>query len=258
MTDELKKRRAGQPLRWGAVALLVLLAAALLYVIYRPVRPVNPREQGGQFAALQPDGKGHEAEGGTSASISVDAFAGPVNKSTSSEKHVAAREANVELGDEIRIPSGINLTVRTAEALSSRSSLKGDTFVATLAKPIDLYGRVVPAGSQVTGTVLDATPATSSKSGAKLRLRLDFLILDGKAYRFHANEARLPKHTTTAGSIALGGALIGGLAGGGKGAAMGAAAGSTNGYEIVLPPDSLLNFRPLSEGRPSTEGGTGL
>ena len=57
----------------------------------------------------------------------------------------------------IVIPAGTVLTVRTGETLSSKSSQKGQTFLATLAQPVSAGGRrALPTGSTVRGTVVVA------------------------------------------------------------------------------------------------------
>ena len=55
------------------------------------------------------------------------------------------------------VPAGTVLTVRTGQALSSKSSQTGQAFLATLAQPVSVKGRsALTSGSTVGGTVVTA------------------------------------------------------------------------------------------------------
>src|SRR5215470_1223373 len=55
----------------------------------------------------------------------------------------------------IVVPAGTVLTIRTEQALSSKTSQAGQTFLATLAQPVSVAGRpALVAGSTVSGTVV--------------------------------------------------------------------------------------------------------
>src|ERR1700685_179967 len=55
------------------------------------------------------------------------------------------------------VPSGTVLTVRVGQALSSKDSQSGQTFLATLAQPVSVVGRTaIPAGATISGTVVTA------------------------------------------------------------------------------------------------------
>src|SRR5215475_13123702 len=102
-------------------------------------------------------------------------------------------------------PAGTEITVTVDQKLSSKTSLPGQAFLATVAQPVTVDGRtVIPKGSSVTGKVLRA------KAKGKIK---------GKGKRT----------AVTTGGGAAGGALIGGLAGGGKGAGIGALVGAAGG-----------------------------
>ena len=122
----------------------------------------------------------------------------------------------------IVVPAGTTLTVRVGQALSSKTSQTGQTFLATLAQPVSTGGiAAIPAGSTVSGTVLTA-------------------------------KAKGKRTAATTGGGAAGGALIGGIAGGGKGAAIGALIGGGAGFiggaatgnkQIEIPVESALSFQ---------------
>jgi hypothetical protein len=157
------------------------------------------------------------------------------------------------------VPAGTTLTVRLGEPVGSKISTTGQTFRATLAHDITVDGSpVIPRGSSVTGTVVDAKPLGRFKGGALLELRLTSITVQGTEHRIQTSaltteEKGKGKRTAvmTGGGGALG-AIIGGIAGGGKGAAIGAAAGAgagvggaafTGNKEIVFPAESALSFK---------------
>lgn len=159
------------------------------------------------------------------------------------------------------VPSGTVLTVKLGQSVGSKISSTGDTFEATLAQAVESDGVVViPAGAEATGTVADAAPLGRFKGGARLRLVLDTITVDGKRYDIKTTGiSRTQKGKGKRTGVMIGGgagvgALIGGLAGGGKGAAIGALAGAgagtagaayTGNKNIVLPAESALSFKLL-------------
>jgi hypothetical protein len=161
----------------------------------------------------------------------------------------------------IVVPAGTVLTVRLGQAVGSKISRPGETFAASLVSPVDLNGKVVvPAGAEAQGVVAEAVPRGRFKGGARLRLALTSVTIDGAPHPVQTaavTRAIQGKGKRTAGMIGGGaglGALVGALAGGGKGAAIGAAAGAgagtagsalTGNKDIALPAESTLSFRLL-------------
>lgn len=159
------------------------------------------------------------------------------------------------------IPAGRAITVRLGQAVGSKISKPGDSFAATVAQPVEIDGKVViPQGANAAGTVADAAPLGRFKGGARLRVILNTITINGKDYKVEtaaAGFSQKGKGKRTAGFIGGGaglGALVGGLAGGGKGALIGAAAGAgagtagaafTGNKEIVLPAESAVSFKLL-------------
>ena len=157
------------------------------------------------------------------------------------------------------VPAGTVLTVRLGQAVGSKISNSGDTFPATLAEPVVVGGaRVIPAGAEAEGTVVEAAPLGRFKGGAVLRVALTSVTVSGTPHEIQTaavSQAVQGKGKRSAVMIGGGaglGALIGGLAGGGKGAAIGAAAGAgagtagtafTGNKNIVLPAESTLSFK---------------
>ena len=156
-------------------------------------------------------------------------------------------------------PAGTHISVTTGQTLGSKISQDGDTFTATVARPVSIDGQVViPRGARATGSVLDAKALGRFKGGAHLELSLDTIRVDGQTYQIHSNgleRVEQGKGKRSAGFIGGGaglGALIGGLAGGGKGALIGglagagagtAGAGLTGKKDIVIPAETTLTFK---------------
>lgn len=161
----------------------------------------------------------------------------------------------------ITIPAGTLVAVRLGETLSTKASHKGETFSATVAQAVTVDDMVaVPKGAEATGTVLEAIPKGRFKGSSKLQIVLHSININGRDYRIdtaaatRTQKGKGKRTATMIGGGAGAGALIGALAGGGKGAAIGAAAGAgagtagaafTGNQDIVLPAETLVNFRLL-------------
>lgn len=159
----------------------------------------------------------------------------------------------------VTVPEGTILTVRLNQALGSKLSSAGDSFEGSLADPVSVDKNVViPEGSEVTGTVVDAQPLGRFKGGARLEITLVSIKVKGSNYSVEtssASKALKGKGKRTAilvGGGAGAGAIIGALVGGGKGAAIGAAAGAgagtagsafTGNKQILLPAETLVEFK---------------
>ena len=157
------------------------------------------------------------------------------------------------------IPAGTTISVRTGQALSSKTSQTGQSFTATLANSVSVGGKVaIPASSPVTGSVVAAKAKGKVKGEGELDLALTAISIQGKSYTISTNTLEQTikgKGTRTAkatGGGAAAGALIGGIAGGGKGAAIGAGVGAgaglvagsaTGNQQIELPAESALSFK---------------
>jgi len=158
----------------------------------------------------------------------------------------------------IVVPAGTPLTVTVDQALSSKTSQPGQTFLATLAQPVTVDGNtVIPKGASVTGTVLRAKEKGKIKGEGELALALNSITIHGKNHTIHTGEldstvkGKGKRTAETTGGGAAGGALIGGLAGGGKGAGIGALVGAAGGLvggaftgnkQIEIPAETALTF----------------
>ena len=158
----------------------------------------------------------------------------------------------------IIVPAGTELTVTVDQALSSKTSQAGQTFLATVAQPVTVHGKTaIPKGSSVTGTVITAKTKGKIKGEGELALALKNITIHGKNYPVQTGtldstvKGKGKRTAVTTGGGAAGGALIGGLAGGGKGAGIGALVGAgagliggavTGNKQIEIPAESPLTF----------------
>ena len=159
----------------------------------------------------------------------------------------------------IVVPSGTMLTVRVGQALSSKTSQSGQTFLATLAQPVSVGGRpAIPSGATLSGTVVTAKAKGKMKGEGELTLQLTSVTVKGQTYPIqtavldNTTKGKGKRTAVATGGGAAGGALIGGIAGGGKGAGIGALVGAgaglvggalTGNQQIEIPAESALSFR---------------
>jgi hypothetical protein len=166
----------------------------------------------------------------------------------------------------VTIPTGTSIAVRLLDRIDSEKNHAGDSFRATLDTPlIDEAGAtVIPAGYEVTGSIVDAKSAGRFAGNSALALELTRLSVNGKQYSLRTNQytrrgkSRGRSTAEKVGGGAALGAILGGIFGGAKGAAIGATVGAGagtgvsaagKGEQIVLPVETALNFElqePLS------------
>jgi hypothetical protein len=158
----------------------------------------------------------------------------------------------------IVVPAGTALTIKVGDALGSKTSQPGQTFTGTLAQSVTVgEARAIPAGSTVTGTVVNAKAKGKIKGEGELSLTLTSIAVKGHTYSIQTSplestvKGKGKRTAVTTGGGAAGGALIGGLAGGGKGAGIGALVGAgagliggtmTGNKQIEIPAESALTF----------------
>jgi len=160
----------------------------------------------------------------------------------------------------VTIPAGTLLSVRLAETLDSGKLKAGDTFTATLDKPLIVDGFIIAErGARVEGRVLEAEQAGRVRGVSSLSIHVTRLhTSDGQVVQIPTDPFRKQGETSRgedAKKVGIGagiGAAIGAIAGGGKGAAIGAGIGgaagagtvaATRGREVVLPVETRLDFR---------------
>jgi hypothetical protein len=157
------------------------------------------------------------------------------------------------------VPTGTTISIRTTDAISAKTSQAGQTFQAVVAQPVVSQGRtVIPSGSSVTGTIVQAKQGGKIKGESNLALQLSSILVHGVSYPISTGQyvqqikgkgSRTAKLGAGGGAA---GAVIGGLAGGGKGAAIGGLVGGATGVagsamtgnkELEIPAESVLQFK---------------
>jgi hypothetical protein len=135
---------------------------------------------------------------------------------------------------EVTIPADTSLTVKLTTPIASDTSNVEDPVSGTLARSIVVGGKTaVPAGSRVTGSVLEANRSARVKGRASIAFRFDHLVVRGERHTIQTNRVAREASADTKGDVKKGGigagagAIIGGITGGGKGAAIGGAIGGT-------------------------------
>jgi hypothetical protein len=158
----------------------------------------------------------------------------------------------------VTVGPGTQLAIRLVDAIDTEKNKLGDTFHATLNSPLSVDGEeVVPAGSDVTGHIVDLKSAGKFAGQSVLVLQLDSIALGSRTYNIQTDQykkqgsSRGKNTAEKVGGGAIIGGIIGAIAGGGKGAAIGAAAGggvgggvqaATKSQQIKLPSETVLNF----------------
>jgi hypothetical protein len=160
------------------------------------------------------------------------------------------------------LPSGTELTVRTAEAIDSSTAVVDQTFSAIVER--DILGEsdrvVIPAGSHA---VLVVREMSSGGTTGSPDIVLDMQSMTVSGRRYLVSTADLTKDSgtgigknrrtaeTVGGGAALG-TIIGAIAGGAKGAAIGVLVGAAGGAgvevlnkgkDVRVPAETLLSFR---------------
>jgi hypothetical protein len=162
----------------------------------------------------------------------------------------------------VTIPAETLLAVTLATPIASDTSQVEDPVSGTLARAIVVDGRtVVPAGSKITGSVLEANGSGRVKGRASVAFRFDHLDVRGERHSIRTDRVAREAAADTKGDVKKGGlgagagAVIGGIAGGGKGAAIGGVVGgagavmATKGKEVRLAAGDTINTKlrePLS------------
>jgi hypothetical protein len=142
---------------------------------------------------------------------------------------------------EVTIPAGTTLRLDLKSSVASDTSAVEDSVRAALRQSVVVDGQtVLPAGTELAGSVTDVARSGRVKGRARVAYRFTSLRHDSERYDITtatiAHEAQATKKED-AKKIAIGagaGAAIGALLGGGSGAAKGAAIGGGAGTGAVL------------------------
>ena len=89
----------------------------------------------------------------------------------------------------VTVPRGAAVLVRLEQTLVSNRSTPGDPFEATLDRPVSVGGMVaIPAGAEIEGKVVDASPSGKGEGPARLRLTLNSIKLNRAIYELHTTD----------------------------------------------------------------------
>jgi hypothetical protein len=167
---------------------------------------------------------------------------------------------------EVRVPHVVTLTagtllaIRVGETISSDHNQPGDSFLATLTRPLVIDGFIIAdRGARVEGRVVESTASGRMRSTSHLSIALVRLATDDRQNIRIQTDPYIKDETNSnavdaakVGGGAAIGAIIGALAGGGKGAAIGAGAGGvlgagdvllTRGKAAQIPVETRITFR---------------
>lgn len=173
---------------------------------------------------------------------------------------------------EITVPADTLLTVTLETPVASDTSQVEDVVEGRLARGVVVSRTtVLPAGSRITGSVLDAKRSGRVKGRASVAIRFNRVTAHGESYSIQTARITREAEASTKSDVKKGGigagvgAVIGGVAGGGKGAAIGGVVGgagtvmATRGKEMRLEPGTTITARltsPLAVRVAVTEGKT--
>jgi hypothetical protein len=158
----------------------------------------------------------------------------------------------------VTVPAGTRLVVRTIDAIDSDRNRVGDKFQASLDEPLYVNDLLVaPKGADVYGRLEEVKEAGHLEGRAQLKLALTSIALNGQTVAISTGDYELSgksRGANTAKKVGGGaaiGAVIGAIAGGGKGAAIGAGVGAgagtavqvmTKGDQVHVPSETVLEF----------------
>ncbi len=155
----------------------------------------------------------------------------------------------------ITVPAGTSLLIRLVDSVDSSKNPVGTIFTAVLETNLVVGNTVVaPAGTKIHGRLAQAKQAGRMTGKSELQLELTNIIIGGTAYPLLSSDYQVSGKSSTKrtakrtlGGAGLG-AIIGGIAGNaGMGAAIGATAGAVTsmqkGQKVVVPSETLLEFR---------------
>ena len=142
---------------------------------------------------------------------------------------------------EVTLPAGTTLRLDLKSSVASDTSKVEDTVRAALRQAVVIEGEtVLPAGTELVGTVTDVARSGRVKGRARIAYRFSSLRHDSERYDIttatiaHEAEATKKKDATKIAIGAGAGAALGAILGGGSGAAKGAAIGGGAGTGAVL------------------------
>lgn len=162
---------------------------------------------------------------------------------------------------DVHVPAGTALAIRINQRISVKSAVAGDRFTGEVDAPVVSTATnnvIIPRGTHVDGVIVESHRRGHFKGRSILELRLVSMTLNGQQYALDTHDlTRTKKGKGKRSAAFIGGGtglgmLIGGVATGGVGLLIGGAAGAgagtalgglTGNRDIVIPAESVVNFR---------------
>ena len=156
------------------------------------------------------------------------------------------------------VPTGTVLNVRTTQPIAAASTQVGMTFSGVVDDPVFVAGQLaIPRGAIATLEVVNVEQSSNMKGRDRITFKVHSIQTNSGTYAVASNQVEAKGHSEgkRAAQKVIGGAgigaALGGIVGGGTGAAIGAAAGGGTGAAIsgsgkthlVVPAETLLQFR---------------
>ena len=156
------------------------------------------------------------------------------------------------------VPSGTVLNVRTTQPIAAAATQVGMTYTGVVDDPVFVADLVaIPRGATATLEVVNVEQSSNLKGRDRIAFKVRSIHTNSGTFAVATNhvEARGRSEGKRAAGKIIGGAgigaALGGIFGGGTGAALGAAAGGgtgaviagSNKAHLVLPAETLLQFR---------------
>jgi len=174
---------------------------------------------------------------------------------TFSSRVLSAADAQV-------LPAGTAINVRTTQLITADSAQVGMRLNGVVDNSVVVGRRtVIPRGAGATLEVTRVERSTNLKGRDRIGFQLRSIHVGGRSYAVATNNVEFRGHSEgkrAAQKIGIGagaGGVLGGILGGGTGAALGAITGGATGavisgsnkQHLVVPAESLLQFRLSSQ-----------
>jgi hypothetical protein len=157
------------------------------------------------------------------------------------------------------VPAGTTVSVRLIDPVDSQSDRLGQTYRASIDRPVIVGGQtVIPRGADAVAVLSDEQKSGRIEGRTNLTIALRSVSVNGHTYDLATSNvnkssgSRTTKSGEVIGGTAALGAIIGALAGGGRGAAIGAVSGAgvgtaaqvaTHGERVKIPSETVLTFQ---------------
>jgi len=163
---------------------------------------------------------------------------------------------------DVTIPAGTAVSVRTNEAVDSRTASEGQAYSAMVVDDVKgSSGEILVPKNSDAQLIIRKVDTGGTTGSPELTLDLNSVTVNGRRYmvstadvskKSNSGIGKNKRTATMVGGGAALGTLLGAIAGGGKGAVIGAIAGAaaggtaqvlTKGKEVKVPAETVLKFQ---------------